>query len=525
MELTLCFSGGGYRAAVYHLGVLTFLNEVRLNEGGTLLDHVHTITSISGGALPAITHAVSEAEGRDREETFRQLYHKIVNTNIGDLLIERFDKDTKLNRGLVQTLADIYNERFFNDEKFEKILNSMDWNNGIHHFYADATDFEYGLPFRFQATATLNTTNRREPYGMIGNWRHRMSRRDAMNVRLADIMAASSCFPLVFEPIIYPQDFRFEKGEEPRGNNLQSYPLMDGGLIDNQGIEPAIHAADHMKDNGREMDMIMICDAGSTSADEEDKRWELLPTMPQNLFASLLIMSILSALAGIGTFLNGWHFASGVLLMLAVVLLCAGLLMRWVNRKFCAFISNKTKLHMKPATLWGSSLSGIGTFFKSRVLTAYRMTDVVMTGHMKKLWFRLINENKEWKNKITMNSLSLFSTDKTWKEIVERQKLSKDYMPDKALRDTATTAAGMKTTLWFTEEQKQFGIPEAIFACGRFTTCWNLLAYINRLKTIEPVERTDFQRWMIAQETVIKSFWDNFQADPLFNTSIYAHDE
>ena len=201
MELTLCFSGGGYRAAVYHLGVLTFLNEVRLNEGGTLLDHVHTITSISGGALPAITYAVSEADGRDREETFRRLYQKIVNTNIGDLLIERFDKDTKQNRGLVQTLADIYNERFFNGEKFEKILNSMDWNNGIHHFYADATDFEYGLPFRFQATATLNTTNRRETYGMIGNWRHRMNRRDAMNVRLADIMAASSCFPLVFEPI------------------------------------------------------------------------------------------------------------------------------------------------------------------------------------------------------------------------------------------------------------------------------------------------------------------------------------
>ena len=208
MELALCLSGGGYRAALYHLGVLTILNELRLTDQSVMLDHVHTITSISGGALTGMRFVISEAEQIDRKETFKSIYRDIVDTNIGDILIERFDGDSKKGMGVVQTLADIYNDFFFHDRKFSEILNYMSWD-GIHHFYADATDFDLGIPFRFQATAQLRNPDRTSEYGMIGNWQHKLDREVAMNIRLADIMAATSCFPLVFEPIMCPKDFQF----------------------------------------------------------------------------------------------------------------------------------------------------------------------------------------------------------------------------------------------------------------------------------------------------------------------------
>jgi predicted acylesterase/phospholipase RssA len=46
-DIGLCLSGGGYRAAVYHLGAL-----VRLNQAG-LLPRVRTVSSVSGGSIVA----------------------------------------------------------------------------------------------------------------------------------------------------------------------------------------------------------------------------------------------------------------------------------------------------------------------------------------------------------------------------------------------------------------------------------------------------------------------------------------
>jgi len=517
MELALCLSGGGYRAALYHLGVLSFLNELNLTDGTVMLDHIRTITSISGGALTGMRYVISEADNLDRVQTFKSLYHEIVNTNIGGRLIERFDRDSRQNKGAIQTLAGIYNDYFFHDENFGKILNSMSWD-GIHHFYADATDFELGIPFRFQATAKLQADGRTEEYGMIGNWQHRLDRDVAMNIRLADIMAATSCFPLVFEPIICPRDFHF-------ANNLRykfslAYPLMDGGLIDNQGIEPAIHASEQMKKEGREMDMMIICDAANGGEEDEDKSLSLLDTTPGLLFVTLLIMSIFCFVLCYWSYDAGIYFGSGVFLMLGLSFVAVGQLLRWVNRKVCSFLSKKTKLHFKKETIWNNTFSNIGTFVKARALTAYRMTDAIMTGHMKKLWFRLINEKKEWELKIVNNQLGMFSTEKTWKDISDEKGLTRFFRPERDMRQLAEKASKMNTTLWFTEKDIEDGVPEAIFACGRFTTCWSLLVYVDELNTIQ--NPTPFQAKMAEQEDVLSTFWRNFKIDPLYNISAYT---
>ena len=95
MQLSLCLSGGGYRASIYHLGVLTFLNELKLYDGSVMLDHVHSLSCISGGALTGMKYVLSIANGENRKTTFKNLYNDIVRNNLGDLLLRRFDEDSK----------------------------------------------------------------------------------------------------------------------------------------------------------------------------------------------------------------------------------------------------------------------------------------------------------------------------------------------------------------------------------------------------------------------------------------------
>ena len=64
MEIALCLSGGGYRASIFHLGVISVLNEIKMDDKMVMLDHVHTITSISGGALTALLFLLSEIDGK-----------------------------------------------------------------------------------------------------------------------------------------------------------------------------------------------------------------------------------------------------------------------------------------------------------------------------------------------------------------------------------------------------------------------------------------------------------------------------
>ena len=68
---------------------------------------------------------------------------------------------------------------------------------------------------------------------------------EAAAIRIADVVAASSCLPGVFGPLGFPDDFAWPGGEVPptiravfsHGGKPRPITLMDGGIYDNQGIE------------------------------------------------------------------------------------------------------------------------------------------------------------------------------------------------------------------------------------------------------------------------------------------------
>lgn len=73
----------------------------------------------------------------------------------------------------------------------------------------------------------------------------------------------------------------------------------------------------------------------------------------------------------------------------------------------------------------------------------------------------------------------------------------------------------MGTTLWFTEEDKTKGIPDALIAAGQYTICWNLLEYIDKIKK-DSSNLNDSHQGILECEARLKADWEKFQKDPLF---------
>lgn len=97
-------------------------------------------------------------------------------------------------------------------------------------FSFNATEFRTGIAFRFDTREKAR----------IGNGRISIPREAAKNIRIADIVAASSCFPGGFEPLAFPDDFVWPEGRVPseiqEAIGEKPIALMDGGIYDNQGI-------------------------------------------------------------------------------------------------------------------------------------------------------------------------------------------------------------------------------------------------------------------------------------------------
>ena len=65
-KIGLALSGGGYRAAAYHIGTLRALRKLGI------LDKVDVISSVSGGSITAAYYALNKDNFDEFEQTFKE---------------------------------------------------------------------------------------------------------------------------------------------------------------------------------------------------------------------------------------------------------------------------------------------------------------------------------------------------------------------------------------------------------------------------------------------------------------------
>ena len=209
-KLGLALSGGGFRAAAFHLGTFTALQEIGL------LAKVDLLTCVSGGSIAGGFLAAnwSSPTVLDELRTYLSTQSIAVSSVLGGLL-DPFE--TRL-----QKLAQSYDRDLFHGKTLASLVDGP-------RIYFNATNLATGNMFFFVAGKSVadGVTSKTE----MGDHDSGMAPADEFPISHA--VAASSAFPPVFPPLrldadIYP-------------NAAAEYvTLTDGGVYDNLGVNPLL---------------------------------------------------------------------------------------------------------------------------------------------------------------------------------------------------------------------------------------------------------------------------------------------
>lgn len=221
----LALSGGGYKAAAYHLGAL-----IRLNETG-LLKEVKRISSVSGGSITAGYLGL-----RWKELTFDGAG---VATDFGPKVVEPLmDFLTEVNLDIPEGVLGLllpfrsgadgvaagYDKHLFKG----KTLQDLPGPGEGPEFMLVSTNYELNSLWRFGRRYAAD---------------YRVGLIDKPTFPLARVVAASSAFPPFFCPLtlnLAGQTVTNPDNEADRheGRFLERALLCDGGVYDNLGLEP-----------------------------------------------------------------------------------------------------------------------------------------------------------------------------------------------------------------------------------------------------------------------------------------------
>jgi NTE family protein len=231
--VALCLSGGGFRAALFHLGALTRLNEIGL------LGSVDVVSCVSGGS--------------------------IVGALLADRLLDRWPAEGEVipaeewRTRVVEPLTAFTGQ----DLRTGPILRQlMPWNLGrlgagpqalAAHYRRGITNLRLSeLPerprFIFCSTDLVFGVNFVFERSRIGSYAVGHTTDGTHKVSVARAVAASSCFPPIFNPMPFAMAARAYDDYRSKVRHRKHVPdwaqqaggieLSDGGDYDNLGLEP-----------------------------------------------------------------------------------------------------------------------------------------------------------------------------------------------------------------------------------------------------------------------------------------------
>ena len=219
----LCLSGGGYRAMLFHLGVLWRFYELGLLKG------LKRISSVSGGSITAAALAIAWPrlgfDGARAQDDFVPLVVAPIRALAGRTL----DRNAILGGiflpgSIGEHIARAYDDQLFHGATLQDLPD--DSGGAAPRFVINATSVQSGALWRFS-----------RPF--MGDWR--VGRVERPTLSLAVAVAASSAFPPVLSPLEIALDPASIKADP--GSNLNRDPytaravLTDGGVYDNLGLE------------------------------------------------------------------------------------------------------------------------------------------------------------------------------------------------------------------------------------------------------------------------------------------------
>lgn len=293
--IALTFSGGGFRATAFGLGVLEYLDRLKYTKEGkqkSLLHNVVYMASASGGSILTMKYALCQAQNgednffQDFKEDMLKIMHEcdLLNNSINTLREKNdFFADNKPN--LINSFSVQYNKELYYDCTIADLKSSK---GHLQELCINCSDLSTGLPFR--GIIFFDKKKYIVPHSKFGNSIVNLKENLINKIKLSDLVAASSCFPIGFEPMILTKDFvhttlssNYIKGNVNFDENLTTYlenkelfdnreiALLDGGITDNTAIDSLVKSDEDREKVIRTKlfpdikmyDFIMVNDVGS----------------------------------------------------------------------------------------------------------------------------------------------------------------------------------------------------------------------------------------------------------------------
>ena len=487
-EIALSLSGGGYRAAAFHLGTLEMLERLEL------LDKVNVLSTVSGGTITGAAYACAIAENTPFPEFSARLYNFLRSTNVITAALDVLPASTKINQtdampSLIRAAASIYSSpEFLGDKTFDFLLSSSD---KLKEISFNATDFRTGNCFRFQKSENQSVRSGNNDAEIKPDLNHL--------IRLADIVAASSCFPSGFEPIRFPSDFVWsdEIGlaqiREQLGERFaEDIPLMDGGVFDNQGIDSIKNI---QRREGREIDLYIVSDTDQRGDSMLDfppvarRGWLTLKYL--YVIVLFVIIASLFTIAAIvvdavSNYRNGELTPFRVVFLYLIPLAFSLTVISFVlwGRAFVRRMQKKVAKETG-IELWRFlqklTMPEVVELAGSRLDSLVAMSSKVFMKRIRDLGYTSIFADTNLNQKIVPNQIYdldknlNFKTD--WSEFIPETELT----PSERLQEISRRAEGYSTNLWFLSPDEL----DNLILCGRATICYKIIKYLLRYRAAQ----------------------------------------
>lgn len=284
-KLGIGLSGGGFRAALFHIGVLAAMAEKNK------LKDIEVISCVSGGSIIGAFYYLKIKqlfEAKEDETIVQEDYIRIVKEietefleavqkNIRMRLLTSFSKNLMMWRGdsysRSNRLGELYEEYFYNallpkkdgspifmndlfilpfgTDNFK--LNDDNWkrSNKVPQLILNSTAVNTGHNWQFTASwmgePPTYISDEFDVKPRLRRMYYENAPEQYQNFRLGYAVAASSCVPVLFQPLVLKDLYK----------NLD-LELIDGGVHDNQGIASILE---------QECNEIIISDASAQMPD------------------------------------------------------------------------------------------------------------------------------------------------------------------------------------------------------------------------------------------------------------------
>jgi NTE family protein len=249
-RIGLALSGGGIRAAIFHLGVLK-----RLADSGKW-ENIASVSSVSGASLCMGTIFAVAGNAWPTQKGFtahvlprvRELF---LHEDIQAAALLRLPLYPQFWRNRVELLAKMLEKKWGIRGTLQDLPARPFWE-------INCTTFETGNRFRM----------RRDFMGecATGYVAH-------PTMPISHMIAASSAFPVLIGPYkLRTKGLKFTQDKAGKGDKMsvpRCYSLWDGGVYDNLGLT-ALHRVGHGLD--REIDYLIVSNAGATMHDAKRGR-------------------------------------------------------------------------------------------------------------------------------------------------------------------------------------------------------------------------------------------------------------